>query len=150
MYQQWGKWASGRSKHSRTVAKASELLPEGKQWRPDLDLMRGIKQENEVSVEYCMEFQSISLQIFVYTWLNNIFSTNTLFVGHESKYREDNKSSNKTGPTVQQTEPEAVPTGHTIDTCQIKDISVDMWKKLSSLLCKPYKISTCRIISKLF
>lgn len=53
-----------------------------------------------------------SLWIFIctrsYTWLSHSY---TLFLCHESQYREDDKPSNKTGSAVQQTQPKAVSGG---------------------------------------
>lgn len=46
-----------------------------------------------------------------HTRLSHVVHSNTLFLSHKSQYRKDDKSSNNTGSTVQQTEPEAVPKG---------------------------------------
>lgn len=48
--QRWGKVTSKRSRQSRTGEKASWLLPEGRQWRPNLDLKNQEKKTTRKTI----------------------------------------------------------------------------------------------------
>lgn len=79
------------------------------------------------SVELCNDLWWISKHYQALTGLHHSVYTNAQLMSHESKNRENDKSSNETGAAVQQGDPEDVPEGQTQRKHSRQDRKRQIW-----------------------